>query len=79
MLGENHSIHREFPDHHQKIDELVLNDPKFKALVVEHDKLDKEIRGLEMRESPVGDAQMEQMKRERIRLKDQVYQRLNHA
>ncbi|MDX1802734.1 MAG: YdcH family protein [Alcanivorax sp.] len=79
MLGENHSIHREFPDHHHKIDQLVLSDPQFKALVTEHDRLDKEIRGLEMRESPIGDGDMEHLKLERIRLKDQVYQRLSNG
>ena len=70
MLGENHSIHHEFPDQRQKIDELVSNDPAFRALVADHDKLDKQIRGLEMRE---------RLKRERIRLKDEVYHRLNNG
>ena len=79
MLGENHSIHHEFPDHHQKIDELVSSDPGFRALVLEHDKLDKQIRGLEMRDSPIADLDMERLKRERIRLKDQVYHRLNNG
>ena len=79
MLGENHSIHHEFPDQHQKIDDLVSHDPGFKALVMEHDKLDKQIRGLEMRESPIADLDMERLKRERIRLKDEVYHRLNNG
>lgn len=78
MLGENHSIHHEFPDFHQKIDELANADPTFKALILEHDKLDKQIRGLEMRESPISDPEMERLKQDRIRLKDEVYQRLNH-
>ncbi|KZX62476.1 MULTISPECIES: YdcH family protein [unclassified Alcanivorax] len=79
MLGENHSIHHEFPDQRQKIDELVSNDPAFRALVADHDKLDKQIRGLEMRESPIADLDMERLKRERIRLKDEVYHRLNNG
>lgn len=78
MLGENHSIHHEFPDFHQKIDELASADPTFKALIQEHDKLDKQIRGLEMRESPISDSEMERLKQDRIRLKDEVYQRLSH-
>ncbi len=78
MLGENHSIHHEFPDFHQKIDELANADPSFKALILEHDKLDKQIRGLEMRESPISDPEMERLKQDRIRLKDEVYHRLSH-
>jgi uncharacterized protein YdcH (DUF465 family) len=49
MLGENHSIHHEFPDFHQKIDE-----------------------------SPISDPEMERLKQDRIRLKDEVYHRLSH-
>jgi uncharacterized protein YdcH (DUF465 family) len=47
--------------------------------VADHDKLDKQIRGLEMRESPIADLDMERLKRERIRLKDEVYHRLNNG
>ncbi|MCG8394009.1 MAG: YdcH family protein [Pseudomonadales bacterium] len=79
MLGENHSIYHEFPDFHQKINELASSDPDFRALVDEHDKLDKQIRGLEMRESPIADLDMERLKKERIRLKDRVYHRLNNG
>ena len=76
MLGENHSIHHEFPDLHEKIDLLSGEDPVFREQILEHDKLDKQIRGLEMRESPVADAQMETMKHQRLQLKDHIYQRL---
>lgn len=79
MLGENHSIHHEFPDFHRQIDELVTQEPGFRDLVMHHDKLDKQIRGLEMRESPISDLEMERLKQERLRLKDQVYQHLTRA
>lgn len=79
MLGENHSIHHEFPDLHDKIDLLSREDPAFREQVLQHDKLDKQIRGLELRESPVGDEQMESMKHQRLQLKDHIYQRLIHA
>ena len=77
MLGETHSIHHEFPEHHQRIDTLMKSDPSFREKVEEHDRLDKTIRGLEMRESPVADRDMEAMKVERLRLKDELLRHLN--
>ena len=67
------------PDLHEKIDNLAREDPVFREQVMQHDKLDKRIRGLEMRESPIGDEQMEAMKHQRLQLKDHIYQRLSRA
>ncbi|MCH2555941.1 MAG: YdcH family protein [Alcanivorax sp.] len=78
MLGESHSIHHEFPEHHARIDALMKDHPEFHAQVEEHDRLDKTIRGLELRESPIADQDMEAMKAERLRLKDAILRRLNH-
>lgn len=77
MLGEPHSIHHEFPDHHQRIEALIRDDPAFRGKVEEHDRLDKTIRGLEMRESPLADGDMEAMKTQRLRLKDDILHCLN--
>lgn len=77
MLGETHSIHHEFPEHHQLIDALMKSDPAFREKVEEHDRLDKTIRGLEMRESPLADRDMEAMKVERLHLKDELLRHLN--
>ncbi|HEX5678303.1 MAG TPA: YdcH family protein [Alcanivorax sp.] len=77
MLGEPHSIHHEFPQHRERIDALVREHPDFRAKVEEHDRLDKRIRGLEMRENPIADRDMETMKVERMHLKDEIYRRLN--
>lgn len=79
MLGENHSIHHEFPELRQRIDQLSQDDPGFREQIMEHDKLDKQIRGLEMRESPVSDEQMETMKHQRLQLKDHIYHRLTEG
>ncbi|ARB46142.1 MULTISPECIES: YdcH family protein [Alcanivoracaceae] len=76
MLGEIHSIHHEFPEHHARIDDLARGDPGFRSQIQEHDKLDKQIRGLELRESPIGDDEMEALKRHRLHLKDQILKRL---
>lgn len=74
MLGENHSVHHEFPEYRDHIDNLVRNDLHFKQLVEEHDHLDKEIRGIESRGAPIDDMAFEDMKKKRIHLKDEIYQ-----
>ena len=80
MLGENHSIHHEFPQQHDLIDRLVAEDLHFKKIVEEYNSLDKEIRGIEMRDSPIDDVTFNQMKKQRGQLKDEVYQILRkHA
>ncbi len=76
MLGENHSIHHEFPEQHDLIDRLVVENLHFKKIVDEYNLLDKEIRGIEMRDSPIDDVTFNQMKKKRGQLKDEAYQML---
>jgi hypothetical protein len=73
MLGENHSIHHEFPEHHDLIDKLMKEDIHFKKLADEYNKLDKDIRTIEMNGAPIEDLAFEQMKKRRIQLKDEAY------
>ena len=48
-------------------------------LALMNGKLDKQIRGLEMRESPLSDQEMERLKQNRLHLKDLIYQRLTQG
>lgn len=73
MLGENHSIHHEFPEHHDLIDKLMKEDIHFKKLADEYNQLDKEIRTIEVNGAPIEDLTFEQMKKRRIQLKDEVF------
>jgi uncharacterized protein YdcH (DUF465 family) len=73
MLGENHSIHHEFPEHHALIDKLMNEDIHFKKLADEYNQLDNDIRSIEINNAPIEDLTFEQMKKRRIQLKDEVY------
>lgn len=73
MLGENHSIHHEFPEHHAIIDKLMNEDLHFRKLADEYHQLDKDIRTIEVNGSPIEDLTFEQMKKKRIQLKDEVF------
>lgn len=78
MLGETHDIFHEFPEYKDQIENLKQNDPDFSRLMGEHDELDKKIRGLEIANQPVADEYMEDLKKQRVVLKDQLYDVLRH-
>ena len=71
MLGEDHSLTNDFPQYLNTIAELNKSDTEFAKKADKYDKLDKEIRVLELK-----DAQMNQLKHERSELKDWLYERL---
>jgi uncharacterized protein YdcH (DUF465 family) len=79
MLGEEHDIDHEFPEYHETIVRLSDRDPEFAALMHEHDKLDAEIRDLELHNQPVADTYMEDQKKKRALLKDKIYEILRHT
>jgi len=76
MLGENHSVHHEFPDKRKAIDELIKENQHFKKIANEYDALDKKIRVIELKNSPIDDQSFHQMKKQRSNLKDEIYHML---
>ncbi|MUH71267.1 YdcH family protein [Psychrosphaera haliotis] len=73
MLGEDHSLVNEFPDHKDKIIELNNADADFAAGAKRYHSLDSEIRNLELKNAPIDDETFHQMKQERAQLKDRLY------
>lgn len=76
MLGETHDILHEFPDLEETIRNLRQSDATFSSLMEKHDSLDNEIRNLEELNQPIDDLKMEELKKTRALLKDQIYQYL---
>lgn len=73
MLGETHSVVHEFPEYKERVEKLKHNNPDFSSLMSQHDQLDKKIRGLETTDQPVNDSYMEDLKKQRLALKDKLY------
>ena len=73
MLGEPHDLLHEFPEYQGKIDALKQSNEDFARLMGEYDELDQEIRELEVHDQPVSDLYMEELKKKRVHLKDQLY------
>lgn len=77
MYGVRHHLTDEFPQMSGTINELKGNDPKFAQLLSKYDETDKRIYGLEVKSRPVADIYVEELKKERLKLKDQLYTILN--
>lgn len=73
MLGESHDLYHEFPEYRERIQSLHRDDADFAALMADYNRLDEEIRDLEEHEQPVADRYMEDLKKERVLLKDRLF------
>lgn len=78
MLGEDHSLINEFPEHQATIVELSKVDPTFAEATKQYNALDKEIRELELNGAPIDDDAMNQLKHDRAELKDVLFLRLTN-
>ena len=76
MLGENHSLTHEFPEHLDTISHLSESDTSFAENVRNYNDLDKEIRILELQGNPIDDHEMNMLKHNRAELKDWLHSRI---
>jgi uncharacterized protein YdcH (DUF465 family) len=73
MLGEPHDLLHEFPELVGKIEGLRASNPDFAHLMNDYDALDARVRQLEELGIPVADETIEELKKERLALKDRCY------
>jgi uncharacterized protein YdcH (DUF465 family) len=78
MYGERHNLIHEFPEFRSTIQYLKVHDRGFSRLLGEYDVTDKRIYGIEQQMQPVTDAYLEDLKKRRLKLKDQLYTMLIH-
>ncbi|ARD22305.1 MULTISPECIES: YdcH family protein [Shewanella] len=76
MLGENHSLRNEFPDHLDTITALNSSDANFAEILKRYDELDKQIRDLELKDSPIADDAIHDLKQQRVEMKDALYHKI---
>lgn len=74
MLGESHDLLHEFPSLEGRIATLRESDEQFADLMNEYDTLDARVRRLEELGTPVADETIEDLKKERLLLKDRLYE-----
>ena len=76
MTLEKHDLHHEFPEFQDAIHELKMNDTHFAALFEQYHRTNREVLRIETGVENTSDAYLEQRKKERLHLKDELYQRL---
>ena len=73
MYIEHHDLEHEFPKLHDVMQELTSQNDKFRAMFSEYHRLTDEIERLEEADIPVSDITIEEMKKNRVYLKDKIY------
>jgi uncharacterized protein YdcH (DUF465 family) len=72
MNIENHNLHHEFPQHHDRIHELKMNDRHFARFFDEYHDVDREVRKIEEGAEAASDQRLETLKLRRLTLKDDL-------
>ncbi|MFC7050403.1 YdcH family protein [Emcibacter nanhaiensis] len=73
MTHVHHTLIEEFPEYKDKLHELKVNDPHFVALHDDYDKVNEAINKAESQIENLSDESLEDLKKERVALKDQIY------
>lgn len=72
-----HELAEEFPELKDKIHELKISNAHFAKLADEYHTLNREVHRVEAAGINVGDDTFEDLKKQRLALKDQIYAMLN--
>lgn len=72
----SHDLHKEFPDLSDRVHQLKTGNHHFSRRFEEYNSLDKEIIKVEEGMTPMDDFRLEDLKKKRLLLKDELYQML---
>lgn len=73
MTLEKHDLHKEFPEFHDEIHHLKMNNAHFARLFKEYHELDHEVLRIEQGVENTSDDYIEQQKKKRLHLKDELF------
>lgn len=73
MANTPHELSEEFPDHIEKMHELKQSNAHFAKLFDAYHEKNREIHRAETDIEPTDDFNMENMRKERLKLKDEIY------
>ncbi len=73
MLGEKHDLIHELPEHKERIHQLKISNENFKKMFDEYHELDHQIIRMEEGIETPSDDVIEELKKQRLFLKDQLY------
>lgn len=76
MQVDHHGLHSEFPEFNDAIHVLKSGNAHFSKLFASYHRLTGKVEDLEAHDMPVADFTMEDMKKQRVQLKDELYHML---
>lgn len=77
MPLSHHPLVKEFPRHREQIHHLKISNSHFHNLMEQYEELDKRVFRIEDGTHPTSDEYVEQLKRERLLLKDQLFEMIS--
>ncbi|NUO10460.1 MAG: DUF465 domain-containing protein [Candidatus Brocadia sp.] len=79
MQHEHHDLIHEFPEYREKIHDLKITNDRFRELFDEYHKVDKEVFRVENNIEPRSDVALEDIKKRRLVLKDELFKMLRQS
>lgn len=73
MKVDHHDLYQDFPEMTDAIDVLKSGNAYFARLFASYNRLTGKVEDLEEHDMPVADFTLEDMKKQRVMLKDQLY------
>ncbi|MEZ5897255.1 MAG: DUF465 domain-containing protein [Parvularculaceae bacterium] len=72
MTHTPHELPEEFPEHIEKIHELKVRDAHFARLAEEYHNINRQIHRSEAQVEPLSDEHEEELRKRRLRMKDEI-------
>ena len=79
MLDEKHDLVHELPEHRETIHRLKMDNAHFARLFDEYHEVDHEVHRIETGVETTSDEYLEERKKVRLHLKDELYRMIQEA
>ncbi len=79
MTLEKHDLHHEFPEFNDEIHHLKMNDNHFSRLFADYHETNQEVQRIEQGVENTSDEYLEQKKKQRLKLKDELFVMIKKA
>jgi hypothetical protein len=73
MQVDHHDLNADFPEMREAIEVLKAGNPYFARSLGQYSRLTGRVEDLEVHDMPVADFTLEDMKKQRVKLKDELY------
>jgi hypothetical protein len=79
MQVDHHDLAHEFPEFKDEIYKLKISSTHFARLFDEYERTEREVHRIEVEDVPVSDILIEDLKKKRLHLKDEIYTLLRNG